>query len=82
MGNQVVRRDERARRFAGEVFALPLYLQMRFCQLLLCLAIIVGLRLFGLLAAHVVLVGDSPLEAFESALCFAQEAGGLDRLSR
>jgi hypothetical protein len=29
IGQQVVRRDERARLFAGEFFALPLYLQMR-----------------------------------------------------
>ena len=30
--NQVVRRDQRVRRFAGEIFTLPLHFQITFCQ--------------------------------------------------
>ena len=42
-GDQVVRRDQRARLFAGKVFALPLPLQMRSRQLLLGFSVVVGL---------------------------------------
>ena len=55
MGNQVVRRDERARPFAGEVLALPLHLQMRFRQLLLGLPIVMRLGLLRLSALRIVL---------------------------
>ncbi len=70
MGNQVVRRDERARRFAGEIFALPLHLQMRVRQALAGFLVVMGLRVFGLLAARVVFARDLPVQPLEPPFGF------------
>src|SRR5947209_19927191 len=59
VGNQVVRRDERVRRFASEIFTLPLHFQIGFRQ-----------TLSGLLAvlAFLVFTRYSPVETFEFRL--------------
>ncbi len=47
VGNQVVRRDQRVRRFAGEIFTLPLHFQRRFRQALSGLFAILALLVFA-----------------------------------
>ncbi len=45
--NQVARRDQRVRLFAGEIFTLPLHLQVALCQLPLCLFAVGRFLLFA-----------------------------------
>ena len=62
IGNQVVRRDKRVRLLSGEIFTLPLYLQMSLSKFLLCLFTVLGLLgTFGMFA----------LKFLQSFLCFA-----------
>ncbi len=64
-GDQIVRLDERTCRLRGEVFTLPLDLQMLFCQALDSFPAILGALLF---------LGDTPLQAFEPLFCFPEIA--------
>ncbi len=59
VGNQVVRRDERVRRFPGEIFTLPLDFQIGFGQTLSRLLAVLALFLF---------TRDAPMETFEFRL--------------
>ena len=59
VGNQVVRRDERVRRFASEIFTLPLHFQRRFRQSLSGLLAVLALFLF---------TRDAPMETLEFRL--------------
>ena len=68
-GNQIVRLDERVRLHAGEIFMLPLDLQMRFSQLLSGLGAI--LRAF-------LLAGKAAMQGLELLLGLAQIARILD----
>ncbi len=65
-GNQVARRDQRVRLFAGEIFTLPLHLQGAFCQLPLCLFAVGRCLLFA---------GVSSVKTLQLLLRFAIEAG-------
>ena len=71
VGNQVVRRDERVRRFAGEIFTLPLHFQIGFRQALFGLFAILALFLF---ARHL------PVETLELRLGLAVVALVLYRV--
>jgi hypothetical protein len=63
VGNQVVRRDERVRRFACEIFTLPLHFQIGFGQALSGLLAVLALFVF---ARH------TPVETFEFRLSFSR----------
>src|SRR5712691_9312853 len=62
IGNQVVRRDERACRFAGPVFTLPLHFQIGFCQVL---------PGFLAIATRLLLTGKLSMQALQSLFCLA-----------
>ena len=72
VGNQVVRRDERVRRFASEIFTLPLHFQRGFRQALSGLLAVLALFLFA---------RDAPIETFEFCLSLAVVAWVLNALS-
>src|SRR5579884_2004257 len=69
---QIARCDERVRLLAGEIFALPLDLQMRFGQLF------AGL---GAILAPFLLAGEAALQLLELLLCLAKVAGVLHRVA-
>src|SRR5205823_3059570 len=62
-GNQIARCDERVRLLSGEIFALPLHLQMRLSELLAGLVAIL---------APFFLAGKVALQARELLLCFTK----------
>src|SRR6266704_499626 len=62
VGNQVVRRDERVRRFTSEIFTLPLHFQIRFSQALSSFLAILSLFLF---------TRHAPMETFQFCLRLA-----------
>src|SRR5437660_7964808 len=72
IGNQVVRADERVCHLSGQILTLPLDFQMLLGQLL------AGFHTIG---RFLLLAGKSPLESFESRLCFAIVPGIGDGIS-
>src|SRR5258708_8154760 len=72
IGNQVARRDERVCLLSGKILTLPLNLQMLLGQLL------AG---FHTASRFLLFAGKSPLESFESRLCFSIVPGVGDGIS-
>ena len=66
IGNQVVRRDERVRRFPSEIFTLPLHFQIAFRK---------GLSSFLAVLAPLVLARNEAMQAFELLFGFAIMTG-------
>ncbi len=62
IGNQVVRRDERVRRFPSEIFTLPMHFQIAFRK---------GLSSFLAVFAPLVLARNEAMQAFEFLFGFA-----------